>query len=110
MIFPKATEHEFSQGSCSPAQGTTMHESNGTLRLIVSYLQFPLIFLQVDSGQHLANISRLRLREYQYADAAVYRGTAAATVSVGGGSTSKHLGVLAQEIQEVIPDAVKETV
>ncbi len=60
----------------------------------------------------MANISRLQLYEYQYADGAVYRG-AGGTVSNGHAATvapSNHLGVLAQEVQMVIPDAVKETV
>ncbi len=57
--------------------------------------------MQVISQCHLDNISRLKLYHYQLA-----------TASTSPLSTSQRtqVGLLAQEVQQVIPDAVMETV
>ena len=58
---------------------------------------------QVDNGRQLQNVSQLKLYQYQYRDG----------VMTGAASSEKsrqQVGVLAQELRQIIPDAVHETV
>ncbi len=64
--------------------------------------------LKVVSRHHLDNISRLKLYSYQLATAG---GSGETSPSPEKGMSHRtQVGLLAQEVQQVIPDAVIETV
>ena len=75
-------------------------------------LTFSLIYFQhvdtclstikVDSSRQLDRVSRLQLYQYRYKDGVMSEKTAA--------DCTRQVGVLAQELRQVIPDAVHETV
>ena len=62
--------------------------------------------MQVDCTDHLDHIAKLQLYEYQFDKGLSARGSG----MVGQQPVRRHVGLLAQEVKEVIPDAVKETV
>ena len=58
--------------------------------------------IKVDSSRQLDRVSRLQLYQYRYKDGVMSEKTAA--------DCTRQVGVLAQELRQVIPDAVHETV
>ena len=62
--------------------------------------------MQVDCADHLDHIEKLQLYEYQF-DKGL---SASSSEMVAQHPVRRHIGLLAQEVKEVIPDAVTETV
>ena len=62
--------------------------------------------MQVDCADHLDHIEKLQLYEYQF-DKGL---SASSSGMVAQHPVRRHIGLLAQEVKEVIPDAVTETV
>lgn len=59
---------------------------------------------KVDSGKQLESVSRLKLYRYQYRDGVM-------TGAVPSNEEKRvQVGVLAQELRQILPDAVHETV
>lgn len=59
--------------------------------------------MQADPKQQLETVSRFQLYEYQFADGTAWDPT-------GEGPGKRRVGLLAQEVKNLIPEAVKETV
>lgn len=62
-----------------------------------------MFYIQVDSKQQLENVSRLKIYEYQFEEGV--NGDL-----LEGQAGERRVGVLAQEVREIIPGATKETV
>lgn len=74
--------------------------------LLPSMYQHFFCHMQVDCTDHLDHIAKLQLYEYQF-DKGL---SASGSGMVGQQPVRRHVGLLAQEVKEIIPDAVKETV
>ena len=65
----------------------------------------------MDSANQLEKVSRLQLYQYQFRDRATATENNAGNEDLGDGSKSvTQVGLLAQELREVLPDAVHESV
>jgi len=64
-----------------------------------------LLFMQVDTSEQLRNVSKMKLYRYRYSREYLEH-AGLATEDCEGEDT----GVLAQEVKEVLPEAVKESV
>ena len=62
--------------------------------------------MQVDCADHLDHIEKLQLYEYQFDKGLL----ASSSGMVAQHPVRRHIGLLAQEVKEIIPDAVTETV
>ena len=72
-----------------------------TFLTIVNLLPSRPTNLQVDSREQLRNVSKMKLYRYSYSQE---------YLDIAGVNIDPDTGVIAQEVQEVLPDAVKESV
>ena len=70
---------------------------------LFSFTCYCYIYLQVDSKQQLDTVSKFQLYEYQFAEGV-------SCDQVQGEPGRRRVGLLAQEVRNLIPEAVKETV